>query len=178
MHDVVARLDEVGRPAWIMAMVAGFVLFFPLGLAILAFMIWSGRMGCSNRSAWSGQGQGDYQDRWQRKMDRMQARMARWQEFGNRAFGNRTSGNGAFGSRPFGGSAFRPSGNRAFDEYRNETIQRLEDEANEFRNFLDRLRHARDKAEFDQFMAERKARPPQVEDPGRPESGPPHSPQS
>lgn len=39
------KLDEHGKPAWIAAMVAGFVLAWPLGLAILGYMIWSGRMG-------------------------------------------------------------------------------------------------------------------------------------
>ncbi len=48
------------------------------------------------------------------------------------------------------------SGNRAFDEYRAETLRRLEEEQRDFRAFLDRLRHAKDKAEFDQFMAERR----------------------
>ena len=48
------------------------------------------------------------------------------------------------------------SGNRAFDEYRAETLRRLEDEQREFKEFLDRLRHAKDKAEFDEFMAERR----------------------
>jgi hypothetical protein len=52
-----------------------------------------------------------------------------------------------------------PSGNRAFDEYRTETLRRLEDEQREFKEFLNRLRHAKDKAEFDQFMAERAHRP-------------------
>lgn len=52
----------------------------------------------------------------------------------------------------FGGS----SGNRAFDEYREATLRRLEDEQREFREFLDNLRHAKDRAEFDQFMAERR----------------------
>ena len=52
----------------------------------------------------------------------------------------------------------RSSGNRAFDEYREETLRRLEEEQKEFRDFLDRLRHAKDKAEFDQFMAERRHR--------------------
>ena len=47
------------------------------------------------------------------------------------------------------------TGNHAFDEYREETLKRLEEEANEFQGFLKRLRHAKDKAEFDQFMAER-----------------------
>ena len=50
------------------------------------------------------------------------------------------------------------SGNRAFDDYRAETLRRLEDEQREFQAYLDRLRQARDKAEFDQFMAERRAR--------------------
>ena len=50
------------------------------------------------------------------------------------------------------------SGNRAFDEYRTETLRRLEDEQREFRDFLERLRFAKDKTEFDQFMAERRNR--------------------
>lgn len=48
-----------------------------------------------------------------------------------------------------------PSGNRAFDEYREETLRRLEEEQQEFQDYLERLRRARDKAEFDGFMAER-----------------------
>lgn len=59
-------------------------------------------------------------------------------------------------ARRFGGG-FTSSGNHAFDEYREETLKRLEDEAKEFQAFLKRLRHAKDKAEFDQFMAERGA---------------------
>ena len=50
------------------------------------------------------------------------------------------------------------SGNRAFDEYRTDTLRRLEEEQREFREFLDRLRFAKDKTEFDQFMAERRNR--------------------
>ena len=49
------------------------------------------------------------------------------------------------------------SGNRAFDEYRSETLQRLEEEEKEFREFLNRLRAAKDKSEFDQFMTERRS---------------------
>ena len=40
-------LDERGRAAWIAAMVIGFVLFWPIGLALLVYMIWSKRMGCN-----------------------------------------------------------------------------------------------------------------------------------
>jgi hypothetical protein len=53
------------------------------------------------------------------------------------------------------------SGNRAFDEYRAETLKRLEEEQREFMEFLERLRHAKDKAEFDEFMADRRRRGPQ-----------------
>jgi hypothetical protein len=53
----------------------------------------------------------------------------------------------------------RSSGNHAFDAYREETLRRLEDEQREFREFLDRLRFAKDKTEFDQFMADRRNRP-------------------
>jgi hypothetical protein len=56
-----------------------------------------------------------------------------------------------------------PSGNAAFDEYRAETLRRLEEEQKEFVEYLERLRRAKDKAEFDQFMAERR-RPPIVPD--------------
>jgi hypothetical protein len=50
------------------------------------------------------------------------------------------------------------SGNAAFDEYRAETLRRLEEEQKEFREYLERLRKARDKEEFDRFMADRKGR--------------------
>ena len=48
------------------------------------------------------------------------------------------------------------SGNQTFDEYRAETLRRLEDEERDFQDFLTQLRMAKDKAEFDQFMAERR----------------------
>jgi hypothetical protein len=40
-----------------------------------------------------------------------------------------------------------------------ETLRRLEEEQKEFREFLDRLRHAKDKEEFDLFMAQHRPRP-------------------
>ncbi len=48
----VAWLDEHGKGAWLMAMILGFIFIWPLGLAILFYMIWSNRMsrsffGCS-----------------------------------------------------------------------------------------------------------------------------------
>ena len=52
----------------------------------------------------------------------------------------------------------KSSGNRAFDEYRTETLRRLEEEYHAFQEYLDRLRMAKDRAEDDQFMAERGTR--------------------
>jgi len=84
--------------------------------------------------------------RWQSKMERMQDKMDRVRERMER-------GGGDWWGRP------RSSGNRAFDDYRTETLRRLEDEQREFKEFLDRLRFAKDRSEFDQFMAERRNRP-------------------
>jgi hypothetical protein len=53
------------------------------------------------------------------------------------------------------GGVIPSSGNRAFDDYRAETLRRLQDEQREFKEFLKRLRVARDRAEFDQFMNDR-----------------------
>ena len=51
------------------------------------------------------------------------------------------------------------NGSRAFDEYRAEMLRRLEQEEREFREFLERARMAKDRNEFEKFMAERRARP-------------------
>ena len=136
---ITARIDEFGKAAWVALIVFGFWAFWPLGLAILAFTIWSGRMGC-----------GYGHERWQHKMERMQRKMDWMRE--------------RMGS-PGPAWGYRSSGNRAFDEYRTETLRRLEDEQREFKDFLQRLRMAKDKAEFDQFMAERRNRP-EPENPG------------
>ena len=140
------KIDDIGKPAWIGLTVLSFVAWWPLGLGLLAYLIWSRRMGCwghAHRERWQG--------RWQEKMDRLQSKMDRLRERGG--------GWGASG----GGSGWRweppSSGNRAFDEYRTETMRRLEEEQREFREFLERLRHAKDKQEFDQFMADRRNRP-------------------
>ena len=123
---IAARIDEFGKLAWIGLMILGFWAWWPLGLAILAFTIGSGRMGC-----WSHHGT----NRWQDKMDRMRSKVDWW------------------------GTVPPSSGNRAFDEYRSDTLRRLEEEQREFKEFLQRLRFAKDRAEFDQFMAERRNRP-------------------
>lgn len=58
-------------------------------------------------------------------------------------------------------SVYTPSGNSAFDQYKTDTLARLEQEQMEFEAFLDRLREAKDKAEFDAFMDERAKQDPE-----------------
>jgi Protein of unknown function (DUF2852) len=57
---------------------------------------------------------------------------------------------------PAATSTITADGNAAFNEYRAETLRRLEQEQAEFQGFLEHLRLAKDKAEFDQFMTERR----------------------
>ena len=52
-------------------------------------------------------------------------------------------------------SRMNTTGNRAFDAYREDTLRRLEEEQRAFEEFLERLRAAKDKSEFDQFMEDR-----------------------
>ena len=142
---LVDKLDELGRPAWIALAILGFIAWWPLGLAVLAFIIGSGRMGC-----WHHYDDGKWQHhmgRWQSKMERMQDKMDRM-----RTRMDARGGGSWWGTPP-------SSGNRAFDDYRTETLRRLEEEQREFREFLERLRFAKDRTEFDQFMADRRNRP-------------------
>ena len=113
-------LDDRGRKAWFIAMILGFIFAWPVGLALLAYMIWSKRM--FNRSC------GQAADR---------------------------SGPWAHHGRHHIGGTNRSSGNTAFDAYKAETLRRLQDEQEAFEAFLQRLRHAKDATEFDNFMADR-----------------------
>jgi hypothetical protein len=129
-------LETPWHPGWIAVTILGFLVWWPIGLALLFFTLGSRRMSC-----WS------HQDRWNNKMERMQWKMERMKSRMERA--------------GFAGFGFGPpsSGNRAFDEYRSETLRRLEDEQQEFKEFLGRLRHAKDKEEFDAFMRQHRDRP-------------------
>lgn len=108
LRRVEAWLDARGKPAWLIATLAAFLVFWPLGLALLAYAIWSNRMftgSCSRRA------------------------------------GRHT--------------AMKSTGNSAFDAYKEDTLRRLEQEQEAFETFLKRLRDAKDKEEFDQFMKDR-----------------------
>ena len=125
--------EGMSRPVAIAFTILGFLFWWPVGLAVLFYMIGSGRMGCygRRRRAWQAQNGAPP-----------------WEQWKNWACGAPNSSVGA------------SSGNHAFDEYKAETLRRLEEEQKEFGDFLERLRFAKDKAEFDQFMADRRNRPP------------------
>ncbi len=124
------------RPAWtpltILLMVLGFVVFWPLGLAMLAYILWGDRMHQMFRDA-SDQFAAD-----------------------------------GYGCRREDACA---SGNTAFDHYRARELERLEEERrrldamrDEFDNFMRNLRDAKDREEFDRFMADNRRRNGPVED--------------
>ena len=121
-------LDDRGRKAWIFATILGFIFAWPVGLGLLAYMIWSKRMfnrTCAHKAAYnSGDNSG---------------RGGPWARHGHQGFG----------------TPFRSSGNAAFDAYKADTIRRLQDEQEAFEAFLQRLRDAKDKSEFDSFMSDR-----------------------
>lgn len=135
-RNVEAWLDARGKPAWIVAMILGFVFVWPVGLALLAYMIWSKRM--FNRSC----GQGRY------STSEGQSAEGRgpWASHYGSQWGAKC------GSRHM---SFRSSGNTAFDTYKEETLRRLAEEQEAFQAFLQRLREAKDKTESDAFMEDR-----------------------
>jgi hypothetical protein len=103
-------------PLSILSVVAGFIVWWPLGLAALAYVLWAGPIdGLADDGA-------------QKLRDAFSAR-----------------------------SAPKGSGNAAFDAYKAETLRRLEAEQAEFADYLNRLRDARGREEFERFMAERSA---------------------
>jgi len=148
MYAVMDRLDDLPKPALIALVVIGFIVFWPVGLALLVYTIWSGRMFCGRHGR---------HGRWYTPEDRdaareeWRARREEWRAWKRRAWSHRHS-----------------SGNVAFDEYREETLRKLDEEQREFRDYLDKLRSAKDRAEFDQFMNERRNRPPSTEPPPPP----------
>ena len=123
------------KPQWspltIALMVLGFIIFWPLGLAMLAYIIWGEKFGGSAEKA---------QHYWNKGCGYMR---------------NNTKHHG------FGRTDFTSSGNAAFDEYRAEQLKRLEEERarldaeiDAFHEYMANLRKAKDREEFDRFMGE------------------------
>jgi Protein of unknown function (DUF2852) len=122
----------------IVAMVLGFIVFWPIGLAILGFKLWQ------RKSGYSGDLQTVAQEKW-------------------RAARGAMSG----GQWPSRHSFYAPSsGNSAFDDWKAAEIARLEEERRklqeahrEFATFVDNIRKSKDREEFERFMNERRNRP-------------------
>jgi hypothetical protein len=124
------------KPGWspltIALMVLGFIVFWPLGLLMLGYILWGEKFGGSADKA---QGWINKQKAW---------------------CGNQKSRHG-FGFQS-------QSGNAAFDDYRAEQLRRLDEErrrldeeVNSFHEYMRNLRMARDREEFDRYMAEKNA---------------------
>jgi hypothetical protein len=125
------------KPQWgpltIALMVLGFILWWPLGLAMLAYILWGERFGGSAEKA----------EAWMSKS------RAWCNEQGQRHHGMH-------------GNWGRTSGNAAFDDYRAEQLKRLDEERKrldeeirEFHEYMRNLHKARDREEFDRFMNQR-----------------------
>jgi len=114
-------VNDLPTSTWIALTLLGFILFWPVGLITLVYLIWSRKMMCC------------------------MGRWASWKSDGLKRW-----------NIPRGES--RSTGNLAFDEYRETTLRRLEEERRAFAQFLERLRRAKDQDEFDRFMSEQAAR--------------------
>jgi hypothetical protein len=133
------------RPLELVAMVLGFIVFWPIGLAIIAFKMWQ------KRSGYGG-------DVFSFAEERAQAARNACRGWGGQGAGR--------GARGFGGGwGPRPTGNTAFDDWRNGELARLEEERRkleaaerEFAEHIEQLRRARDREQFEEFMRARQSR--------------------
>jgi hypothetical protein len=122
------------RPAWtpltIVLMVIGFIVFWPLGLAMLAYILWGDRIPEIRRHF------------------EMSAETARkWSGTcgpRSRRAGFSASGNAAF-------DEYRENELKRLEEER----RKLDEELREFESYMRDLRRARDQEEFDRFKRER-----------------------
>lgn len=121
------------RPAWTPAtiglMVLGFIVFWPLGLAMLAYIIWGDRLDGFKRDANAAT------DQFFRSC-RGRTHHHRHARTGNVAFDD-----------------WRADELKRLDEER----RKLDEMREEFEEYVRELRRAKDQDEFDRFMAERKA---------------------
>ena len=128
------------RPAWtpatIALMVLGFIIFWPLGLAMLAYILW-----------------GDRLDEFKRDVNMKTDEVFRGCSGIGRKRRNRDN---HFHAR---------TGNVAFDDWREGELKRLEEERRkldtmreDFDSYMRELRRAKDQEEFDRFMRDRQNR--------------------
>ncbi len=135
------------KPVEILAMVLGFMVFWPIGLAVLGWKFWQ------KKSGYPG--------------DLISFGREKWGNWGNWTNWARGSGRWGFAVNNWTAYGFGmgSTGNRAFDEWRAGELARLEEERQklvaaerEFAEFMENLRHARDREEFERFMEEHRNR--------------------
>ena len=125
------------KPQWspltITLMVLGFIVFWPLGLAVLGYILWGEKFGGTPEKA---------QAYWNKGCSFVGANKRHWNK---------------------GSYSMKSSGNAAFDEYRAEQLKRLEEERarldaeiDAFHEYMANLNKAKDREEFDRFMNERR----------------------
>ena len=129
---------EPWKPVEILAMVLGFIVYWPIGFAVLGWKFWQ------KKSGYSG--------------DIISFGREKWGNWTNWARGSDHLGYSVKAASGFGMGS---TGNRAFDEWRATELARLEEERQklvaaerEFAEFMENLRHARDREEFERFMDE------------------------
>ncbi len=117
------------RPAWtpatIALMVVGFMVFWPLGLAMLAYILWG---------------------------DRLEGFRGDWKRTGENFFGSCRKG--ATMNLRTGNVAFDEWRTAELDRIEEER-RKLNEMRDEFDSYLTELRRAKDQEEFDRFMADR-----------------------
>ncbi|THF50322.1 DUF2852 domain-containing protein [Allorhizobium terrae] len=122
------------RPAWTPAtvalMVLGFVVFWPLGLAMLAYILFGDRFN-------------SFKDAANASVDDVVSKCRDWKSF--TASPMRDSGNIAF-----------DEWRRAELDRLEAERRRLDEMRSDFENYVRELRRAKDQDEFDRFMRERK----------------------
>lgn len=150
------------RGVELFAMILGFIVFWPVGLAILFLKVWQKREGRPDQ---------DLVDFVHERSSEMRGRcMARRSQWGMAEWGKPEW-------KPSFRGAPRPTGNSAFDDWRSAELARLEEERQklvqaerDFAEHLDKLRRARDREEFERFMSERRSQPPQAPDVSGPQA--------
>jgi hypothetical protein len=127
------------KPRWsfitIVLMVFGFILWWPLGLAMLAYIIWGESFGGSSEKA----------ENWVNEK-KAWAKKHRRQHHSRGA--HRASGNAAF-------DEYRDEQLKRLEEERT----RLDEEIRNFSDYMQNLHKARDREEFDHYMNSRKNNP-------------------
>lgn len=132
------------KPIEIIAMILGFIIFWPIGLAILFAKLWH------SRSDYAGDLPSFIQSKWEQNVGRYCH--GHFRDFSDRHWD----------FRGFRGG-MRSTGNLAFDDWREAELARLEEERQkllaaerEFVEFMENLRRAKDREEFDRFMNARR----------------------